>query len=59
MTRLKIYGYLEYDDESMHGDDEESFDWFLKEILRGDNLVLMDTGDLGDIVGTFTVDEIK
>jgi hypothetical protein len=59
MKVLKIHGYLEYDDESMHGDDEESQDWFFEDILCGWHLALIDTGDLGDFIGKFTVEEIK
>ena len=45
---------LTYNQDIMHGDDEESIEWF-NEILLGDNLHLGDFGDLGDMIGSVKV----
>jgi hypothetical protein len=41
---------LTYNQDIMHGDDEEAIEWF-NDILLGDNLQLGDFGDLGDMIG--------
>jgi hypothetical protein len=45
---------LTYDPEIMHGDDEDSIQWF-NNILLGDDLHLGDFGDLGDLIGSVKV----
>jgi hypothetical protein len=47
---------LTYDSELMHGDDEESIEWF-NSILLGDHLQLGEFGDLGDMIGSVKVIE--
>ena len=60
MTRtIELKIWLTYDPDVMYdSDDPESFDWFLKEILYGDNLQLFDMGDVGDSLGTVEVIEV-
>ena len=45
---------LTYNYEFMHGDDPESIEWF-QGMLRGDNLQLVESFDVGDIIGTVKV----
>lgn len=45
---------LTYDTDVMHGDDEDSIEWF-NSILHGDDLQLGDFGDLGDMIGPVKV----
>jgi hypothetical protein len=45
---------LTYNQDIMHGDDEEAIEWF-NDILLGDNLHLGDFGDLGDMIGSVKV----
>lgn len=45
---------LTYNPDTMHGDDEDSIEWFNK-ILLGDDLQLGDFGDLGDMIGSIKV----
>lgn len=60
MTRtIELKIWLTYDPDEMYdNDDPESFDWFLKDILYGDNLQLFDMGDVGDTIGTVEVIEV-
>jgi hypothetical protein len=44
-----------YNQDIMHGDDEEAIKWFNDDILLGDNLHLGDFGDIGDIIGSVKV----
>jgi len=57
--KIRMEIELDYDDELMHGDDEEARKWFLFDILRGNHLVLLDVGDLGDEVGRVRVTSFK
>ena len=43
---------LEYDDELMHGTDQESMDWFYEYILLGKKgLLLLHSNEIGDELG--------
>ncbi len=44
-----------YDTVGMHGDDEDSIEWFYNDILLGDYLQLVDFGDIGDRIGAVKV----
>jgi hypothetical protein len=52
--KVKLCGVLEYDEEWLHGDDPESYEWFMRDVLFGSNLSILDS-DVGDTIGTFTV----
>ena len=45
---------LTYNPDTMHGDDEDSIEWF-NSMLFGDDLQLVDFGDLGDMIGAVKV----
>lgn len=52
---------LDYDESSMHGENKGDFDWFINDVLKGNNLELFDN-NIGDVVGTvktLSVDDIK
>lgn len=56
MKKIRMEIELEYDDDTMHGDCEESRQWFLGTILSdrtGD--LLLHSNEIGDEVGTVTV----
>jgi hypothetical protein len=55
MKTLKMTVELTYDDELMHSNDEEAENWFFNDILGGNNLILMDRGDLGDDLGDIKI----
>jgi len=57
--KLQLTIELDYDAETMHGDEKDAVDWFYNGILRGDNLLLHDNGDIGDTIGTVKVIEIN
>ena len=44
-----------YDPVGMHGDDEDSIEWFYNDILFGDYLQLKAFGDIGDEIGSVKV----
>lgn len=51
---IRITAELTYDDHFMHGDDPESIDWFVCDILMGgcgEDLILH-SNEIGDEVGT-------
>jgi hypothetical protein len=54
MKTIRLTIDFTYDDESMHGDEPESIEWF-ENILLGDNLHLSDFGDIGDVLGSVKV----
>ena len=52
MKTLRLEIELEYDDEVMHGDDQDGIDWFYNEILIGDGgLLQLHSNHIGDHVG--------
>lgn len=57
MSKLRLVCELDYDDETMHGEDEEAYGWFM-DILMGEHIQLSDHGDLGDTIGTIKVIEV-
>lgn len=56
MKKIKLEVLLIYDDKIWY-DDEESYNWFLKEVLKG-KLHLISL-DLGDAIGNVKVLEVK
>ena len=55
MAKIKMTIELDYDDDLMHGNDDDSIQWFFQDILKGDDLHLGDFGELGDIIGRVKV----
>lgn len=58
MAKLRLEVDLEYDAEMMHGDDEDSVQWFMSKVILGNNLILYDN-DMGDSVGTVSVLKVE
>jgi hypothetical protein len=59
MKKLKLLIELEYNDDAMHGTEQESIDWFNNDILKGDELVLH-CNNIGDTIGvikTLSIEE--
>ncbi len=44
-----------YDPVGMHGDDEDSIEWFYNDVLFGDHLQLKEFGGIGDEIGSIKV----
>ncbi len=57
MKTVKLFGKLTYDDEIMHGDDQESIEWFTKNILFGEDLILH-SNEIGDSIGTIKITKV-
>jgi hypothetical protein len=57
MRTLRLVIELDYDSDTMHGDEVESMEWFRDEVLSGGHLMLLDQGDLGDVVGDVRIIE--
>ena len=52
MKKIKMIIELEYDDEMMHGTDQDAIDWFNSDILIGNKgLLLLHSNEIGDHVG--------
>lgn len=58
MIKLRLVCELDYDENIMHSSDVESINWFVENILKGDNLLLHDNGDIGDAIGNIKVLEL-
>jgi hypothetical protein len=56
--KLKIKGEFIYDAELMHGDDKEDEQWFFKDILLGEKLIVH-SNEIGDEIGILKIKEIK
>jgi hypothetical protein len=54
MKTIRLTVDLTYDQEVMHGDDEQAIAWF-NGILAGKDLLLGDFGELGDMIGSVKV----
>ena len=54
MKTIQMLIELTYDAEIMHGDDEESRNWFYDEVLYKDQL-LLHSNEIGDTIGTVKV----
>lgn len=57
MTTIKLLIELEYDASIMHQDDPDAIEWFFKDILRED-LLLLHSGEIGDTIGEVKVLEV-
>ncbi len=52
MKTIKMVIELEYDNEMMHGEDQEAIDWFQNDILLGKGgLLMLHSNEIGDHVG--------
>lgn len=62
MKTLKLVIELTYDDDAMHGNEQESIDWFENDILlqkvEGEELH-MHSNEIGDTIGTVKVLDIS
>jgi hypothetical protein len=54
MKTIRLTVDLTYDQEVMHGDEDEAISWF-NSILAGKDLMLGDFGELGDMIGSVQV----
>ena len=56
MAKLRMIIELEYNEQVMHGDDKESYDWFICEVLAASpsdfpNALSLHSNLIGDFVG--------
>lgn len=62
MKTIKLVVELTYDDNVMHGTEQESIDWFENDILlqkaEGEEL-LLHSNEIGDTIGTVKVLDIS
>lgn len=54
MTKLKLTIELDYNAEIMHHDDPDAIEWFFKDILL-DDLLILHSDEIGDMIGTVKV----
>ena len=62
MKKLMLEVELEYNDETMHGNDEDSIAWFWNEVLLypgGDGGLVLHSNLIGDEVGTIKVLKVR
>ena len=62
MKSLEMTVVLEYDEESMHGNEPEAIDWFHNFILLqkgGSGMLLLHSNEIGDTVGEIKVLALK
>lgn len=55
---MKIVAELDYNIDSWHGRDDESFKWFIDQIF-GNDVMLLIGGDVSDVVGDLKILEIE
>lgn len=58
LTKIRMLVELEYDGETMHGDDEDAICWFFYDILKKEVLTLH-SNEIGDEIGTVKVLEFR
>ena len=61
MKRIKIRASIIYDDEMMHGDDQDAIKWFFNDILGGDELRVW-SETIGDDIGSLrdlSIEEVE
>ena len=59
--KLKLEIEIEYDKDSMHGDDEDSITWFHERVLLNpapDERLILHSNCIGDEIGTVKVTRI-
>lgn len=57
MKKLIMVVEFEYDDNLMHGNDEQGIEWFMNDILMDEKLILH-SNEIGDTIGEIKVLEI-
>lgn len=57
MKKIKLLIEVEYNDDAMHDNIQESIDWFNNDILFVNNLILH-CNEIGDTIGNVKVLEI-
>lgn len=58
MKKLMLEVELEYDDQTMHGDDHDSVAWFWNDVLLypgKDGQLILHSNEIGDEIGTIKV----
>lgn len=55
MAKLRMTIELEYDADSMYGDDNDSKEWFFGDVLGADSGLTLFSDEIGDFVGTVQV----
>ncbi len=55
MATIRMTIELEYDADTMHGDDPVGEQWFYGEVLGADSGLTLFSDEIGDIVGTVQV----
>lgn len=55
---IKLEAEFTYDQECMHGEDKEAREWFFKDILMKDTLIVH-SNEIGDEIGTIKITKIK
>lgn len=58
MTKLRLMIELDYDAELFHQDDPDAIEWFFKDLLIEEPLMLH-SNYIGDVIGTVKVLEIQ
>lgn len=62
MKKLILEVELEYDDETMHGNDADGITWFMDDILMNDGedtRLVLHSNEIGDEVGTIKVLNVR
>lgn len=57
MKTITVKATITYDDEIMYGNNSEAFNWFMK-ILKGNDLLIHENEELGDVIGTIKIQEV-
>ncbi len=58
MAKLKLEIDLIYDEDLMHGTDDEAIEWFRNDILLGDGGLILHSNEIGDTIGKVSVNDI-
>ena len=57
MKKVKLEIEFEYDEDVMHGDDQDAINWFFSDILKNEKLNLH-SNEIGDFIGTVKVNKV-
>ena len=53
--KLRLLIELDYNEDNMHGDDQDATQWFDESILGPDSKLYLHSNEIGDFIGTVTV----